>query len=219
MMSWTADLRAGLFVTVEGGEGAGKSTVVALVADQLRIAGVPVTVTREPGQSSIGPAIRALLLDGQYTLTDRAETLLLLAERAQHVSEVIAPALARGDVVLCDRFVDSTAAYQGFSRGLGTDRVRRLSEWASAGLQPDLTFLLDIAPQVGLGRKDPGEVNRMEREPLAFHERVRQGFLSLALHEPARVTLLDGDRPAAETADIITAAIVSRRGDAGPRPR
>ena len=195
----------GLFVVFEGGEGAGKSTQAARLATVLEAAGHEVVVTREPGGTEIGKRIRALLLDPATSLSARAEALLYAADRAQHVAMVVRPALQRGAVVISDRYVDSSLAYQGAGRALDTEEVAELSQWATEGLRPDLTVLLDIDPAVGLARAT-GSPDRIEQESLTFHRAVRQGFLDLAAAEPGRYLVLG----ATQTADAIHAAVASR---------
>ena len=188
-----------LFITFEGPEGSGKSTQIGLLAAALEAA-QPVLVTREPGGTRIGNAIRSLLLDPAHTeMSPRAETLLFNAARAQIVDEVIRPALARGEIVLCDRYADSTLAYQGFGHGQPLEPLRQLGAYATAGLTPDLTIYLDIAVAAGLARKRAGAVdewNRMEEKALAFHEAVRRGYLALAA-QSTRWLVIDATQPIA----------------------
>jgi dTMP kinase len=195
----------GLFVVFEGGEGAGKSTQVTRLAAVLTAAGHEVVVTREPGATPIGAKIRALLLDPATTLSPRAEALLYAADRAQHVATVVLPALARGAVVISDRYVDSSLAYQGAGRALELGEVRDLSTWATQSLVPDVTLLLDIDPAIGLARAT-GSPDRIEQESLTFHQAVRQGFLDLAAAEPDRYLVVS----AALTADQVHTALVAR---------
>jgi dTMP kinase len=195
----------GLFVVFEGGEGAGKSTQVQRLAAVLTAEGYDVVVTREPGATDVGARIRALLLDPATTLSARAEALLYAADRAQHVAEVLRPALARGAVVISDRYVDSSLAYQGAGRELDADEVADLSRWATDGLKPQLTVLLDIDPTAGLERAT-GDPDRIEQESLGFHRAVRQGFLDLAAAEPPRYLVLS----ATGTADEVHEAVVAR---------
>jgi dTMP kinase len=196
----------GLFIAFEGGEGTGKSTQVALLARHLAQAGVDALCTFEPGDSPAGAAIRELVLDpATGHLDPRAEALLYAADRAHHVARVVRPALARGAAVLTDRYLDSSLAYQGAGRTLDREEVERLSTWATEGLLPDLTVLLDIEPAVGLRRA--GNPDRLEAEPLAFHERVRQAFLELAARAPARYVVLDADRPRAVVAAEVAASV------------
>ena len=187
--------RRGVFIALEGGEGAGKTTQARLLAIWLRDQGYDVVTTREPGATKIGMRLRAVLLDTAHTgLSARAETLLYAADRAEHVATVIRPALDRGAVVVTDRFVDSSLAYQGWGRRQPTGEVAKLNRWATGGLVPDLTVLLDLPPVGGLGRR-ARSADRLEAEPLDFHERVREGFLSLARAEPERYLVLDATRP------------------------
>ena len=185
---------AGTFVALEGGEGAGKSTQLRLLETWLNEQGHQVVVTREPGATAAGGRIRELLLEPTSQLSPRAEALLYAADRAHHVFEVVRPALDRGAVVLTDRYVDSSLAYQGAGRALAVDEVARLSQWATEGLKPDLVVLLDVDPVVGLSRA--GEApDRIEAESLDFHERVRQGFLDLAGADPDRYLVIPADQP------------------------
>jgi dTMP kinase len=176
---------AGLFVVFEGGEGAGKSTQVQRLAALLEQQGREVVVTREPGATAVGARIRALLLDPATRLSSRAEALLYAADRAQHVATVVRPALERGAVVISDRYVDSSLAYQGAGRALEAEEVTQLSEWATQGLRPDVTLLLDVEPTVGLARAT-GSPDRIEQESLDFHRAVRKQFLALAAAAPER---------------------------------
>ncbi|MDP9101549.1 MAG: dTMP kinase [Actinomycetota bacterium] len=186
---------AGLLIALEGGEGSGKSTQCRLLADWLGELGLDVVVTREPGATPVGSRIRELLLDpGSVGLAPRAEALLYAADRAQHVEAVVLPALVRGAVVVTDRYVDSSLAYQGAGRFLDADEVFRLSRWATQGLRPDLTLLLDINPEVGLARL-PASPDRIELESVLFHERVRQGFLTLAAGAPDRYLVISAEQP------------------------
>jgi dTMP kinase len=181
----------GWFVAFEGGEGAGKSTQIERLAQWLTESGRVVVVTHEPGGTALGGILRRLLLDHDAgPLAPRSEALLFAADRAQHVAEVIRPALERGAVVLTDRYIDSSLAYQGAGRTLARDEVADLSRWATSGLLPDLTVLLDVPPEVGLARI-PGAADQMEAEPLAFHERVRAEFLDLAACDPQRYVVVD----------------------------
>ena len=215
LSSTGAVVHHGLFVVFEGGEGAGKSTQVNALADVLRAEGRQVVVTREPGATGVGERIRSLLLDRAAdggpaeTITPRAEALLYAADRAHHVASVIRPALNRGAVVISDRYVDSSLAYQGAGRTLPVDEVSWLSSWATAGLKPDLVVLLDIDPPVGLRRVgERGRADRLESESLAFHERVRYAFLDLASADPNRYLVLDATRQPTSVA----AAVADRVG-------
>jgi dTMP kinase len=196
---------AGVFITFEGGEGAGKSTQIALLADRLRAHGLTVTTLREPGGTAVGDRVRDLLLDPAHTgLDPRAELLLYEASRAELVAEEIAPRVAAGDVVLCDRFTDSTLAYQGYGRGLDLGGVRTLNDWATGGVVPDLTILLDVDPALGLTRATGSGADRLEAEDIAFHIRVREGFLALADADASdRFVVIEADAPAEEVASAV----------------
>ncbi|MDP9118345.1 MAG: dTMP kinase [Actinomycetota bacterium] len=196
-----------VFVAFEGGEGAGKSTQIELLATALRAAGRAVTVTHEPGATPIGVKIRDLVLHHDEPLTARAEALLFAADRAHHVDTVIRPALAAGEVVLTDRFIDSSLAYQGVGRDLDTDEVQRISRWAAGGLSPDLTVLLDLSAVAGLSRAgERGAADKLEAESSQFHERVRLAFRGLAESDPRRYLVVDARLPP----DQIAAAVLSR---------
>jgi len=202
-----------LFITFEGIEGSGKSTHLAHLAQHLRAAGQHVVETREPGGTPAGAAIRRLLLaPAAAPLTPLAELFLYCADRTQHVSDVVRPALDAGQVVLCDRFSDSTLAYQGHARGLDLEAVRALDARARGEVRPALTFLLDCPVADGLararGRAAPGD--RFERETIGFHERVRQGFLALAAAEPERFCVLSADEPVARVQAQVVAEVERR---------
>ena len=183
-----------IFITFEGPEGSGKSTQVRLLVSWLRTRGVNVLATREPGGTEIGDRIRSLLLSPTTrALTVEAEVLLFSASRAQLVQEVIRPHLEQGGVVVCDRYADSTLAYQGYGRGVDLEVLQTITRFATRGLVPDITFLLDIPVAEGLARKrgNQAEWNRMEQEVVAYHERVRAGYLALAAADPHRWHVLD----------------------------
>jgi dTMP kinase len=181
-----------VFIAFEGGEGAGKSSRAVALSSRLRAAGHEVVLTHEPGDSRIGLQIRAILLDPtNQGLDARAEALLYAADRAQHVASVIVPALDRGAVVVTDRYVDSSIAYQGVARGLGAETIARLSRFATGGLLPDLTIVLDVPPIVGRTRL-AGSPDRLEAEPAEFHARVRQAYIELADASPDRYLIVDG---------------------------
>ncbi|WP_089154925.1 dTMP kinase [Micromonospora sp. NBS 11-29] len=216
----------GLFVVFEGGEGAGKSTQLAALAERLRGQGRDVVVTREPGATGVGERIRSLVLDTapDDAPSPRAEALLYAADRAHHVATVVRPALIRGAVVISDRYVDSSLAYQGAGRTLPVDEVSWLSSWATGGLKPDLVVLLDVEPHTGLGRvaaRSAG-TDRLEAESLAFHERVRYAFLDLAAGDPKRYLVLDASRPVEEITDAVARRVdeflVDLAGVVHPRP-
>jgi dTMP kinase len=196
-----------LFITFEGPEGGGKSTQIRLLADWLKDQGCDVMATREPGGTRIGDAIRAVLLEPQNVeMRPEAEILLFAAARAQHVGELIRPHLERGGVVLCDRFADSTYAYQGYGRELDLAALRQITAFATGGLTPDLTICLDLPVAEGLRRKRGGalaEWNRMEREERAFHERVRAGYLALAREAQERWLVVDAMQPVEQVQEAI----------------
>jgi dTMP kinase len=203
-----------LFIAFEGGEGSGKSTQITLLREYLAGQDHPVFATHEPGATVIGKAIRSLLLETDEQISPRSEALLFAADRAHHVETELRPKLAAGQHVLCDRYVDSSIAYQGAGRTLSVEEVAKLSEWATQGLLPDLTVLLDIAPEQGLARAGDRTwltgPDRLEREQLAFHERVRAGFLRLAHQDPDRYLILDATRPVTELAAAIAAEVRRR---------
>jgi len=179
----------GCFVSFEGGDGAGKSTQRNLLGDWLAGLGHDVVLTREPGGTALGQVMRDAVLHGE-DVDPRTEALLYATDRAHHVHQLVRPALARGAVVVTDRYLDSSVAYQGAARDLGDDEIRALSLWATRGLLPDLTVLLDLDPAVGAGRRTDAP-DRLERESLEFHNRVREHFLELAAAEPSRFLVLD----------------------------
>ena len=194
-----------MFIAFEGGEGAGKSTQEALLAAALTERGHHVVRTREPGGTPAGERIREILLSPEFDgLDSRAEALLFAAARGEHVARVIRPALDRGDVVICDRYLDSSVAYQGYGRELGVETIRQLSLWATDDLVPDLTIVLDIDPAIGLSRLE--NPDRMEAEPIEFHRAVRAGFLDLASKDPDRYLVLSADQPR----EVIAAQILER---------
>ncbi|MBI4532696.1 MAG: dTMP kinase [Candidatus Melainabacteria bacterium] len=185
----------GQFVTLEGPEGAGKTTQVKLLSKYLDTLGHRHVVTRDPGGTALGRQIRRILLNPETPVNPVTELLLYEADRAQHVSEVIVPALKAGILVLCDRYTDSTLAYQGYGRELDFKLILELNEIATGGLTPDLTILFDIDSSMGLARLHPSGHDRLEREALAFHQKVRQGYLNLAEQEPERWRIIDATRP------------------------
>ena len=197
----------GIFITLEGGDGAGKTTQAELLASWFAERGVEVVRTREPGGTTLGVSVRELLLHGG-DVSERAEALLYAADRAQHVAEVVRPALGRGAAVIQDRYIDSSLAYQGAGRALPAAEVRELSEWATEGLWPQLTVLLDVDPQLAAKRREAtgAEADRLEREAIEFHTRVREEFLALAAAEPDRFLVLDASLPI----DDLHAAILAR---------
>ena len=185
----------GYFITFEGVEGSGKTTQIAILCHYLETRGYRVVRTREPGGTKIGDSIRSLILDAKNREMDaKTELFLYLASRAQHLKEIILPALSEGKVVVCDRFTDATLVYQGYGRGLPPREIELIARFASGGLHPDLTFLLDIDAKAGLARlKGRAEINRLDREALHFHETVRQGYLALAKKHPRRIQYIYTD--------------------------
>lgn len=206
----------GIFITFEGPDGAGKTTALKSVFQQLpKHTAKEVVATREPGGSPIAEKIRELILDPLHTEMDaRTEALLYAASRRQHLVEKVIPVLEKGGVILCDRFVDSSIAYQGFARGIGKEGIFQINDFATDGIQPDLTLYIDISPEMGLKRitanTDEREYNRLDREALAFHEKVREGYLHLVGEHPERIVRIEGNQtPEAVVADCM-AAILKR---------
>ncbi len=185
----------GTFVTLEGPEGAGKTTQVKLLSKQLTKLGVPHVVTRDPGGTPLGKQVRRILLTPGINVAPMTELLLYQADRAQHVAEIIRPALEEGKLVLCDRYIDSSIAYQGYGRSIDLKLIKDLNELSTGGLKPVLTILFDIQSEDGLSRLHPGGHDRIEREALDFHTRVRKGYLDLADQEPKRWKILDAAKP------------------------
>jgi dTMP kinase len=197
----------GLFLVLEGGDGAGKSTQMGMLADWLEQRDLDVVRTHEPGGSPIGAEVRRILLSpAGHPPSSRTEALLYAAERAEHVASVVRPALRRGAVVVCDRYIDSSVAYQGVGRGLGAHTIEQISMWATDELVPHLTVLLDVDPQGALARSDD-PADRLESEPLDFHTRVRHAFLDLAARAPHRYTVVDASRSPAEVHRDVVAAV------------
>ncbi|RLC97876.1 MAG: dTMP kinase [Chloroflexi bacterium] len=204
-----------MFVTFEGPDGSGKTTQIRLLAEWLRERGREVVLTREPGGTEIGDQIRAVLHDPYNTAMDaRAEILLYSASRAQHVAQLIRPALAAGKIVISDRYADSTLAYQGYGRGLDLEMLRTITRFATRGLTPGLTLYLDITPEEGLQRRRLGgdEWNRLDAEALEFHQRVRAGYLELVEQEPERWAVVNAARPVEEVQVEIRAMVQARLG-------
>jgi len=203
-----------IFITFEGGEGSGKSTVLKLIAERLTKEGVKILTTREPGGTPISEQIRSVILDKANTAMDpRTEALLYAASRRQHLVEKVWPALKEGKIVLCDRFLDSSLAYQGGARDLGIANVLGINLFATEGTYPDLTLLFDIAPEVGLERiaKNKGrEVNRLDLEKMAFHQKVRKAFHELAKTYADRYVIIDASKPLEEVVDQVYQVIEKR---------
>ncbi len=188
-----------MFITIEGGEGAGKTTLIEKLKVHLEGQGIEVVTTREPGGCALAETLREMILSHKIDIDPQAETLLFLAARAQHIQEVIAPALRAGKTVICDRFNDSTVAYQGYARGLGVDAVDDLCDLIPGNLIPDVTFFLDIDPIEGLKRRRnlEADLDRIESEAIAFHQKVREGFLLLAKKHP-RIHIIDATQTVEE---------------------
>jgi dTMP kinase len=201
----------GLFITLEGGDGTGKSTQSALLGEWFTAQGREVVFTREPGGTDLGNELREIVLHSRGHIAPRAEALLYAADRAHHIATVVRPALERGAVVIQDRYLDSSVAYQGAGRVLDPDEVRHVSMWATEGLVPDVTVLLDLDPAIGRNRLDAAnkQFDRLEAEALDFHTRVRDAYLGMAAAEPQRFLVVDAtlDR------DAIRDAIVARLGE------
>jgi len=212
----------GWFITIEGPDGAGKTTQAGALADHLRRRGLDVLLTREPGGTWLGERVRELLLarTGSTASTDPVtDAILFSAARRQLVTEVIRPALARGTTVVCARYADSTLAYQGYGAGVPLDRLRALQAMATDGVQPDLTLLLDVPVETGLERKAPGDVTRFEAEfDLPFHRRVRDGFLALAAASPDRFVVIDATRSSDVVATAVNTAADRLVGAGEPKP-
>ena len=193
----------GLFITFEGGEGCGKSTQIAALKARLEAIGKTVVQTREPGGTALGESVRSLLQhdDAGQGMSPEAELLLFAASRAQHVRELIAPAIAQGQIVLSDRFLDSTTVYQGVARAIDSKKVETINQFAIGDTTPDLTILIDLPPEIGLARvhaRSDGQLDRMENEAIEFFQAVRQGYLDLAKSEPKRFLVLDGSQSVEE---------------------
>lgn len=213
------------FITIEGIEGSGKSTLRARVAEHMRSNDREVVITREPGATALGRSLRSILLNPETkNLSSLAELMLFCADRAQHVEEVIKPALARGATVICDRYVHSTLAYQGYGRGLCMETLQRISQFITGGLMPDLVLLLDLKPEAALARveerarkstlsfnvaelNDGGGIDRFEQQSLEFHTRVREGFLALAAENRARFAIIDASQEPDAVAEQAVKAI------------
>ena len=199
----------GVFITLEGGDGSGKTTQAELLGRWLQEAGRTVVRTREPGGTEVGVEVRVIVLHHRGEIAPRAEALLYAADRAHHVATLVRPALERGDVVIQDRYIDSSVAYQGAGRVLDPEAIRGLSEWATEGLRPDLTVLLDLDAAAARGRLDEARTryDRLEAEASEFHDRVRAAYLALAEAEPERFLVVDASRPVDEIAGAIRARV------------
>ena len=205
---------SGLFITLEGGEGAGKTTIANAVIDKLSTLGIETLYTREPGGIKIAEKIREVILDRDHTEMDcRTEALLYAAARRQHLVEKVKPAMDEGRIVLCDRIVDSSIVYQGYARGIGMDEVREINQFAIEGFMPDLTIFFDIKPEIGLARiaaNDSREVNRLDLEGLAFHELVYEGYKKQAKMNPERIVSVDATKSVEALTDEVCALILSK---------
>ena len=205
----------GKFIVLEGGDGVGKSTHAARLADYLAERGETVVRTREPGGSELGVEIRNIVLHHRGHIDPRAEALLYAADRAHHIATVVRPALERGEIVLQDRYIDSSVAYQGSGRDLGADEIRDLSMWATRDLRPDLVILLDVDPAEANRRmtSERGELDRLESEAVEFHHRVRDAFLSQAARDPERYLVLDATQPQDAVAERIRTRVDELLGE------
>lgn len=196
----------GLFISFEGNDGSGKSSALTKVKEKLTNLGLNVIYTREPGGSEISERIREVILDkNNYGMDDLTEAYLYAASRREHVVKTIRPALAEGKIILCDRFIDSSLAYQGFARGLGIDKVYDLNQYATEGLSPDLTILVCVHPQIGLSRikKDARNLDRLELEELEFHNKVYQGYLEVAKRFKDRIVIVNGEKSQSEVLEEV----------------
>jgi len=197
-----------MFITFEGIEGSGKSTQAELLVKYLRGKGLDVILTREPGGVEISERIRAILIERGLSISPKAELFLFLASRAQHTDELIRPSLQRGHIVVCDRYIDASVAYQGYGRRLPVEMIKRLNDWATGGLRPNLTVLLDLSPEEGLKRvRRSKRMDRIEEEDLEFHRRVREGYLEIARSEPDRFLVLDASRSVEKIQSFIREAV------------
>ncbi len=191
-------MKSNLFITFEGPEGAGKTTIIQMIAERLAEKNIDVLATREPGGIEIAEKIRTIILNPAHTAMDeRTEALLYAAARSQHYFEKVQPALDAGQLVICDRFIDSTLAYQGYARGIGVDEVLSINEFAIGKKLPDLTILFDLPPEVGLARihaTNKREINRLDVESLPFHQKVREGYLQLVDRYPERIRVVNADQ-------------------------
>lgn len=207
-------MNKGIFITIEGGEGAGKSTLIELLSNKMHQRGKSVMTTREPGGILIAEQIRSVILDRQHIAMDaRTEALLYAAARRQHLVEKVLPALEQGQIVICDRFVDSSLAYQGHARGLGMEEVWAINQFAIQELMPDLTIYMDVSPEVGLSRiaqASEREINRLDLEKHSFHEKVREGYQLLLKQYPDRIVLVNAEKSADLVFNDVLAAIEER---------
>ncbi len=196
-------MKKGMFITFEGADGCGKTTQMKLLAEYLEKKGIDVVLTREPGAKGLGEKVREILLNYEGPVSDRCESFLFLADRAQNIDIIVNPAVEEGKIVLCDRHIDSTVAYQGYGRGLDIERINMLNNIATNGRKPDLTFVFDIDVETSMARVGK-EKDRMESAGIDFHNRVRQGYLELAKQEPQRIKVID----AAKSIEEIHAEVI-----------
>lgn len=203
----------GTFITLEGPEGAGKTTQVKILSGKLDSLGIAHVVTRDPGGTPLGKQIRRILLTPGGIISPVAELLLYQADRAQHVSEVIMPALSAGKLVICDRYTDSTVAYQGYGRGIDLALIEELNQISTGGLKPELTILFDLESEKGLGRLHPGGHDRLEREAIEFHHKVRSGYLAQAKKYPERFEIIDATKALSAVQEDFTRIIFERFKD------
>lgn len=201
----------GIFITLEGGEGAGKTTQMAAVRQWVEARGHHVVVTREPGGTELGERVRQVLLDARGSMSTETETMLMFAARAEHLTQMIRPALAQGKWVVCDRFTDATYAYQGGGRGLARERIAVLEAWVQGELRPDLTLVLDVPIEIGMGRAGQrGTLDRFEQESRAFFERVRATYLAAAAREPNRIKVIDASGSPADVSRRVVEILSER---------
>lgn len=195
----------GLFITIEGGDGSGKSTQIKLLKEFLENRGCEIVLTREPGGTLISEEIRKIILNRAFMeMSDMTEALLYAAARAQHVDQLIKPQVSAGKIVICDRYVDSSIVYQGYARGMGIDVIEAINDYATGGLKPDLTILLQVSAEVGIKRKsDQQELDRLELQKLEFHQKVTAGYILLAEREAERILLIDATKPIEEIRNMI----------------
>ena len=203
----------GTFVTLEGPEGAGKTTQVKLLSKELEVLGVDHVVTRDPGGTPLGRQIRRILLSPGNEVAPMTELLLYQADRAQHVAELIVPSLKRGALVICDRYIDSTVAYQGYGRQIDQELIATLNNMSTGGLTPDLTILFDIESSDGLSRLHPGGADRIEQEDIEFHLRVRDGYRKQAAKNPERFEILDASKALSTVQEEFRRILTERFGD------
>lgn len=203
----------GLFISFEGNDGSGKSSVIEAIRDELMNRGFSIVQTREPGGSKIAETIRKVILDiDNVGMDDKTEALLYAASRREHVKKTILPALEKGQIVLCDRFIDSSLAYQGYARGLGIDEIYRMNQFATEGILPDLTLLVCVRPEIGLARitnNHRGELDRLELEKLSFHQKVYEGYLEVQKKFSNRIVIIDGEKSKEEVKEAALQVVLA----------